>query len=77
MNRLLLPPGWPTPKGYANGVAARGTLVSIAGQSVRALIDSGAQYSVIDAGLFDALGLTKAFDLPLLAYGVGGRAQMG
>jgi len=32
MNRLLLPPGWPQPKGYANGVAARGTLVSIAGQ---------------------------------------------
>ena len=31
-NRTLLPPGWPTPKGYANGVAARGTLVSIAGQ---------------------------------------------
>jgi enamine deaminase RidA (YjgF/YER057c/UK114 family) len=32
MNRHLLPPGWPQPKGYANGVAARGTLVSIAGQ---------------------------------------------
>jgi enamine deaminase RidA (YjgF/YER057c/UK114 family) len=32
MNRSLLPPGWPQPKGYANGVAARGTLVSIAGQ---------------------------------------------
>jgi len=32
MNRPLLPPGWPQPKGYANGIAARGTLVSIAGQ---------------------------------------------
>ena len=32
MNRILLPQGWPQPKGYANGVAARGTLVSIAGQ---------------------------------------------
>jgi enamine deaminase RidA (YjgF/YER057c/UK114 family) len=32
MNRLLLPAGWPQPKGYANGVAARGTLVSVAGQ---------------------------------------------
>lgn len=32
MNRTLLPPGWPQPKGYANGIAARGTLVSIAGQ---------------------------------------------
>ncbi|MEZ5670025.1 MAG: RidA family protein [Alphaproteobacteria bacterium] len=28
----LLPDGWPRPKGYANGVAARGTLVFVAGQ---------------------------------------------
>jgi enamine deaminase RidA (YjgF/YER057c/UK114 family) len=32
MNRPLLPPGWAKPKGYANGVAARGTIVSVAGQ---------------------------------------------
>jgi enamine deaminase RidA (YjgF/YER057c/UK114 family) len=32
MNRILQPAGWPKPKGYANGVAARGTMVSIAGQ---------------------------------------------
>jgi len=32
MNRSLLPAGWPQPKGYSNGIAARGTLVSIAGQ---------------------------------------------
>ncbi len=32
MHRILLPQGWPRPKGYANGVAARGTLVSVAGQ---------------------------------------------
>lgn len=51
--------------------------VQIAGQSVRALVDSGAQYSVIDRGLFETLGLPKAFDLPLLAYGVGGTPQMG
>ncbi len=51
--------------------------VTIAGQTVRALVDSGAQFSVIDRGLFDALGLTRAFDLPLVAYGVGGGAQMG
>ncbi len=51
--------------------------VMLAGQPVRALVDSGAQYSVIDRGLFDALGLTQAFDLPLVAYGVGGGAQMG
>jgi enamine deaminase RidA (YjgF/YER057c/UK114 family) len=32
MNRTLLPPGWKTPKGYANGVAASGTLIFVAGQ---------------------------------------------
>lgn len=30
--KLLQPPGWATPKGYANGVAARGTLVFVGGQ---------------------------------------------
>jgi len=29
---LLQPPGWAQPKGYANGVAARGTLVFVGGQ---------------------------------------------
>jgi enamine deaminase RidA (YjgF/YER057c/UK114 family) len=29
--QVLLPEGWPRPKGYANGVAARGTQVYIAG----------------------------------------------
>jgi len=29
--QVLLPEGWPRPKGYANGVAARGTQVFIAG----------------------------------------------
>ncbi len=51
--------------------------VTVAGQQVRALVDSGAQYSVIDRGLFETLGLTRAFDLPLVAYGVGGAPQMG
>ena len=31
MNRQLLPPGWPRPKGYANGIAARGQLIFTAG----------------------------------------------
>ena len=51
--------------------------VTVAGQSIRALVDSGAQYSVIDRSLFERLGLTQAFDIPLVAYGVGGGAQMG
>lgn len=29
--QVLLPPGWPRPKGYANGVTARGRLVFVAG----------------------------------------------
>jgi enamine deaminase RidA (YjgF/YER057c/UK114 family) len=29
--QVLLPPDWPRPKGYANGVAARGRMVFVAG----------------------------------------------
>ncbi len=29
--RVLLPSGWPRPRGYANGVAARGEMVFVAG----------------------------------------------
>ncbi|MGJ7510496.1 RidA family protein [Variovorax sp. GT1P44] len=32
MIKLLQPPGWMSPKGYANGVAARGTMVFVGGQ---------------------------------------------
>jgi enamine deaminase RidA (YjgF/YER057c/UK114 family) len=32
MNRALNPKEWAKPKGYANGIAARGTLVFVAGQ---------------------------------------------
>ena len=28
---ILQPPGWPRPKGYSNGVAARGRMVFVAG----------------------------------------------
>jgi enamine deaminase RidA (YjgF/YER057c/UK114 family) len=30
--QALQPPGWPRPRGYANGVAAEGRLVFVAGQ---------------------------------------------
>ena len=30
--QILQPPGWPRPRGYANGVAAQGRLVFVAGQ---------------------------------------------
>lgn len=29
--QVLLPPGWPRPRGYANGVAACGRMVFVAG----------------------------------------------
>jgi enamine deaminase RidA (YjgF/YER057c/UK114 family) len=29
--QVLLPPGWPRPRGYSNGVAARGRMVFVAG----------------------------------------------
>jgi enamine deaminase RidA (YjgF/YER057c/UK114 family) len=29
--QVLLPPGWPRPKGYANGVMARGRMIFVAG----------------------------------------------
>jgi enamine deaminase RidA (YjgF/YER057c/UK114 family) len=29
--KVLQPPGWPRPKGYSNGIAARGELVFVAG----------------------------------------------
>ena len=32
MNEILLPEGWAKPIGYANGIAARGRLVFVAGQ---------------------------------------------
>lgn len=32
MNQLLQPAGWPRPKGYANGIVARGRQVYLAGQ---------------------------------------------
>ena len=32
MNRVLLPEGWPRPKGYSNGVVAQGPTVFVAGQ---------------------------------------------
>ena len=32
MNRLLQPEGWAMPRGYANGVAARGLQIFVGGQ---------------------------------------------
>lgn len=59
------------------GAATPTVRVRIAGREITALIDSGAQYSVIDRALVEALGLTTFFDMPLVAYGVGGQPQVG
>lgn len=32
MNRVLLPEGWPRPRGYSNGVEAAGRMIFVAGQ---------------------------------------------
>ena len=30
--KVLQPPQWPRPRGYSNGIAARGTVIAVAGQ---------------------------------------------
>jgi predicted aspartyl protease len=52
-------------------------VATVAGHRVRALIDSGAEFSVIDRALFATLGQGRTFDMPMLAFGVGGRTQLG
>ncbi len=32
MNETLQPPGWPKPRGYSNGISARGQMVFVGGQ---------------------------------------------
>jgi predicted aspartyl protease len=63
---------------YAEPRAVTPTVeVVVEGTPVRALVDSGAQYSVIDRSLVERLGLTDVFNIPMVAYGVGGEAQVG
>ena len=50
--------------------------VAVNGHSVTALLDSGAQYSVIDRAFADEMKLPQSF-APLLAVGVGGETQLG
>lgn len=51
----------------------------IEGRDIIALIDTGAQYSVVDRGFVATLSPRErsVFDMPLLAYGVGGGSQVG
>jgi hypothetical protein len=72
---------------FANGrdtpwqpLPARAGLLEIAasvnGVPVRAVVDSGAQITAVDAGLARRLGLSPILAAPLIAYGVSGRAHL-
>jgi len=64
---------------YARRANVPTVKVQVEGREVIALIDTGAQYSVIDRRLVAALPPQRRslFDMPLVAYGVGGGSQMG
>jgi predicted aspartyl protease len=51
--------------------------VTVQGVRVNALVDSGAQFSVIDRSFAERLQLPASLAPPLLAYGVGGAPQVG
>jgi predicted aspartyl protease len=50
--------------------------VQVNGAPVRAIVDSGAQWSAIDAGVAERLGLPRTLAAPILAYGVGGAPRL-
>ena len=64
---------------YARRANVPTVRLKVDGREVIALIDTGAQYSVIDRRLVESLPETRrpVFDMPLIAYGVGGGSQMG
>ena len=67
--QILQPPDWARPRGYSNGIAARGTLVSIAGQ-----IGWDAQCRFADGGFVGQCRQAIANILEVLAQ-AGGRPE--
>ena len=67
--RILKPPGWPRPKGYSNGIAARGEQVFIAGQIGW---DAGGRF--LSAGLADQVRQALENVVAVLAE-AGGRPE--
>ncbi|MGH6905590.1 MAG: RidA family protein [Geminicoccaceae bacterium] len=59
--RILQPPGWPRPRGYANGVMAEGRLVFVAGQ-----IGWDATETIVSDDLVDQLRQTLENTLAVL-----------
>ena len=80
---------WPDPvtefagtdSGWLDFATPRDRLPTVAatlnGVEIRALIDSGAQYSALDAELAQRLEAASAWAPPMVAYGAGGNPQMG
>jgi enamine deaminase RidA (YjgF/YER057c/UK114 family) len=64
---ILQPPGWPRPKGYANGVAARGRMVFTAG-----VIGWDEQERIVAADLPGQLAQVLRNILAILAEGGAG-----
>jgi len=67
MHETLLPPGWPRPKGYANGIAAQGRLVFTAG-----IIGWDAGERLVARDLIGQLRQVLANTLAVLAAGGAG-----
>lgn len=79
---------WPTPRvSFARGawsgwidMPVPGGLIElpaeVGGEPVRAVIDSGAQYSAIDGGLAERLALPAATPIPMVAFGVSGSPSL-
>ena len=59
--QILQPPGWPRPRGYANGIAAEGRLVFVAGQ-----IGWDATQTIVSDDLVDQLRQTLENTLAVL-----------
>lgn len=82
---------WPKPRAvFAEGAASSGWLpfsrafprlvivpAQINGRLVHALLDSGAQSSVIDRAFAHSLDLPQSAIAPVVAFGVSGQAQVG
>lgn len=81
---------WPAPRPAFDPVIggsgwlplARDLLVPVVeaqvnGERVRALIDSGAQATVVDKRLAERLDLMDAFSVPMIAFGISGAPQTG
>jgi len=50
--------------------------VTVNGRPIRAVVDSGAQFSAIDRGLAETLALPRTVAAPILAYGVSGAPSL-